>query len=230
MNRYAEFLKEIMESNDAEAVLRFFRLIIFASILSVAIALVIYVLRAIGVYTMAKSAGVSAPWMAFVPLVNGFTFGAIAEKYVKRDGSKTVKFSWILLFLSVAKSLLSIVFLVVSVIQTRQFFALLESNQEFSIPQEAMRAFFPVVFLFFLIAGIGLAHLILHYVATYRLFLIFHYQNAALFTTLSVLGMLFASDLIEPILLFVVRKHTPVFDYREQLNRMSQNLQEPDEI
>ena len=78
-------------------------LMVFAGIMIVYFAflgiilLAMYLLEAVGLYGMAKRSGISRPWRGFVPFANTFLFGKIAEKYRRRDGKRSAKFSVLLL-------------------------------------------------------------------------------------------------------------------------------------
>lgn len=66
-----------------------------------AIAATTYVLRAIGLYTMAKNRGVENAWLAWVPVGNNWLLGQIADDAALRQGKKT-NYSLILLVLTAA--------------------------------------------------------------------------------------------------------------------------------
>ena len=71
-----------------EAVSFFLTVFIGVFAVSISIGIVIYLLEAIGVYKMAKSAEIKNPWLAFIPVANDWVFGTLAEKYKKKNGSK----------------------------------------------------------------------------------------------------------------------------------------------
>lgn len=59
--------------------------------------IVSYVLTAWALYTIAKRRGLSSPWMAWVPLVNVWTLGAVSDQYrLVTKGEKKNKRKWLL--------------------------------------------------------------------------------------------------------------------------------------
>lgn len=58
-----------------------------------------YVLRSIGLYTMAKNRGIENAWLAWVPVGNSWLLGQIADEVNSRQGKKT-NYSLILLVLT----------------------------------------------------------------------------------------------------------------------------------
>ncbi|MBQ7726778.1 MAG: hypothetical protein IJT66_06510 [Clostridia bacterium] len=194
--------------------------------ISCLVALVLYLLRAFGVYKMAKTAGVNLPGLAFVPIINNWTFGAVAQKYVKRDGSRSAKFSVILLVLRIASMVLSVALCAAAVVAIVRFIAFVTPTVGGTVPvpgeipvppADAFTVFIPTVFLSFLTSAVGLAFSITHYVALWRICNAFDYGNGTLFTVLSVFF-----NFLEPIFLFLLRNKQPNFDYRAQMNQFYQ--------
>ena len=75
-----------------EVVSFFFTFFIGAIAVSAVIGIAIYLLESISVYKMAKSAEIKNPWLAFVPVANDWVFGTLAEKYKKKNGTKSARF------------------------------------------------------------------------------------------------------------------------------------------
>lgn len=61
-------------------------------------AIVVYVLRGIGLTKIAKKLGVKYRFLAWIPYAHAYLLGACAEQSMKRNGKKTWKWGWILLF------------------------------------------------------------------------------------------------------------------------------------
>ena len=66
-----------------------------------------YILTSLSLYTIADRRGISNPWLAWLPVVNSWTIGAIADDYDSRNGMKR---KWRLLLLIL--NLIIIVFIV----------------------------------------------------------------------------------------------------------------------
>ena len=79
-----------------EVVSFFFTFFIGAIAVSAVIGIAIYLLESISVYKMAKSAEIKNPWLVFIPVANDWVFGTLAEKYKKKNGTKSARFGIIL--------------------------------------------------------------------------------------------------------------------------------------
>ena len=216
------FINELIDSGISEsAITGFIAIMIFVLVFACAAALVFYLLRAVGVWKMAKTAEISSPWVAFIPVVNSFTLGKIAEKYRKRDGTKSAKFGVALLALNIITLVIGIlltVFTVNSVIEILK-------NAEYAVEADIdmtidmFSSLIPVIILYVLIMAAAFAYMIVYYVALWRVFSSFDYRNATLFTVLSVFF-----SFLGPIFLFILRNRQPVFDPREHFNFFNQSL------
>ena len=51
-------------------------------------AVVTIIFQGIGIMKMHEKLGLKGGWMAFVPLLNSYAMGKVAEQYVKADGRK----------------------------------------------------------------------------------------------------------------------------------------------
>lgn len=198
-------------------------LMVFASIMFiyfafiVIIALAMYLLEAVGLYGMAKSSGFSSPWRSFIPFANTFLFGKIAEKYQRRDGKRSAKFGGLLLAFEILTLIFSIatmalVISMISVLATSYNDS--ELNASIVVPMIAMLA------CCFVLIGVLIAYVVIYYVALWRIFTAFDYNNATVYFVLSILF-----SFLGPIFLFVLRNKQPVFDQREHFNYLYNNNQ-----
>ena len=198
-------------------------LMVFAGIMIVyfaffaIVAIVMYLLEAIGLYGMAKSSGISRPWRGFVPFANTFLFGKIAEKYQRRDGKRSAKFGGLLLAFEILTLLFSIatmafVISMISVLATSYNDS--ELNASIVVPMIAM------LVCCFVLIGVLIAYVVIYYVALWRIFTAFDYNNATVYLVLSIFFSFLA-----PIFLFVLRNKQPVFDPRERFNYFNNNQQ-----
>ena len=198
-------------------------LMVFASIMFiyfafiVIIALAMYLLEAVGLYGMAKSSGFSSPLRSFIPFANTFLFGKIAEKYQRRDGKRSAKFGGLLLAFEILTLFFSIttmafVISMISVLATSYNDS--ELNASIVVPMIAMLA------CCFVLIGVLIAYVVIYYVALWRIFTAFDYNNATVYFVLSILF-----SFLGPIFLFVLRNKQPVFDQREHFNYLYNNNQ-----
>ncbi len=177
------------------------------------IGLVLYILKAIGVYKMGKTAGANHPWIAFIPLINCFALGRVAEKYIKRDGSRSAKFSVILLVLRIGSVVLTALFVgsLISAIVALIADAGNAVTLDETLTMDSFQVFVPAVFLYLLTFATALTYSIVYYVALWRVYNAFDCSNGTLFLVLAIIF-----NFLEGIFLFALRNKQPVFDYRER--------------
>ena len=56
-------------------------IVVMVLLFALAIGIISYVFRSIGLYTIAKRRGIRNPWMAWVPLLHTWTIGSISDQY-----------------------------------------------------------------------------------------------------------------------------------------------------
>ena len=86
---------------------------------------------------------------------------------------------------------------------------------------EMFASIIPVILLTLAEVIVSIAYLVLFYVALWRIYSAYDYNNATLFLVLSIFFTFLA-----PIFLFVMRKKQPVFDPWERYNYLLNNNQE----
>ena len=191
-------------------------LMVFAGIMLVyfafigIIALALYLLQAIGLYRMAKKVGFSSPWRGFIPFANTFLFGKIAEKYVKKDGKPSAKFGGLLLAFEILTLVLAIVTIAFTV---SMIFVLVSSGDETELAYSIVAPMVTMFISCFVLMGVSIAYIVLYYVALWRIFTAFDYNNATVYFVLSILF-----SFLGPIFIFVLRNKQPVFDQKERFN------------
>lgn len=179
------------------------------------IALAMYLLEAFGLYGMAKGSGIGKPWRGFIPFANTFLFGKIAERYVKKDGKKSAKFGGLLLAFEILTLVLAFVTMtfVISMI-----FVLATAENETELANSIIVPIFAMLISCFVLVGVSIAYLVIGYVALWRIFTAFDYNNAIVYFVLSILF-----SFLGPIFLFVLRNKQPVFDTREHFKYLYSN-------
>lgn len=196
-------------------------LMVFAGIMLVyfaffgIIALVMYLLEAFGLYGMAKGSGISAPWRGFIPFANTFLFGKIAERYVKKDGKPSAKFGGLLL----AFEILTLVLAFATMAFAINVFSVLFAYLAYDTGDTAIiSATVSMIFSSIVLVGVSIAYVVIYYVALWRIFTAFDYNNATVYFVLSIFF-----SFLGPIFLFVLRNKQPVFDTREHFNYLYNN-------
>ena len=161
----------------------------------------LYVLRALGLYSIAKRRGINHPWMSWVPVLDLWVLGCISDQYqYVVNGKVRNKRKW-LLGLSIAMAVLYIVFAVL--IGVAVFGAVGGMTGSMSDNQLVATLLGPVMGLvvgLIPLVGIAIAVMVIRYVAMYDLYTSCNPQNNVLFLVLSIFF-----TVAEPFILFFVR-------------------------
>ncbi|MBQ7255465.1 MAG: hypothetical protein IJS31_04370 [Oscillospiraceae bacterium] len=169
------------------------------------LAIVMYILLAYGMYTIAKRRGIKAPWLAWVPIADLWTLGAIADHAVGVwKGKKGTLRYWLVV-------LESIVFLgtvvSVSMILGATLFGIMNYNDP-AVADTMIAG--GAIFICLLPLIIALA--VLEYIALYRLYKSCKPEQAGLFTVLTVLF-----DVTMPFFVFACRNSDEGLQTPEQI-------------
>lgn len=198
-------------------------LMVFAGIMIVyfaflgIIVLAMYLLEAVGLYGMAKNSGFSSPWRSFIPVANTFLFGKIAEKYRRKDGKPSAKFSVLLLVFEI----LTLVFAAACLAFTvSMIFVIIASSGESELGASIVAPMVAMLISCLVLVGVSIAYAVMYYVALWRIFAAFDYNNATVYLVLSIVF-----SFLGPIFLFILRNKQPVFDPREHFNYLYNNNQ-----
>ena len=196
-------------------------LMIFAGIMLVyfaffnIIAVAMYLLQAFGLYGMAKGSGIGKPWRGFIPFANTFLFGKIADRYVKKDGKRSAKFGGLLLAFEILTLVLAFV---TTAFVIGMIFVLATAESETELTNSIIVPMFAMLISCFVLMGVSIAYIVLYYVALWRIFTAYDYNNATVYFVLTILF-----SFLGPIFLFVLRNKQPVFDTREHFKYLYSN-------
>ena len=158
-------------------------------------ALVTYIFQ--GIMKMHEKLGLKGGWMAFVPLLNSYAMGKVAEQYIKQNGKKSVKFSVILLVGNIINMGFAFCSGFLSGISGTSASLGLSSEvlgviALFSLALSLIQLTFSVVFS------------VVVYIALWRIFAIFNNQSATLFLILTLF-----IGFVQPFLVFAIRNNEP---------------------
>ena len=192
-----------------ETVSFFLAIFIGTFTISLLIGLALYLLESIGVYKMAKSAEIKNPWLAFIPVANGWVFGTIAEKYKKKNGKKSARFGIILPVLEGIVLIEAIALTIFTVISIKEItgYALDAVNTSSEMAPEQFMSLIPVIILYFALMAVAIAYAVVFFIALWRVYSSFDKPNATLYIVLSVVFTISV-----PIILFIIRNRKPEFD------------------
>lgn len=182
------------------------------AICSLAVGLVFYLLQAFGIYGMSKKLGLCKPWLCFVPIINTYSFGSVAESYKLKSGKKPAKLGIWLLVLNILQTLAIIALLVVFVLLFAGILGVAESEglDVTTARAELLEVIIPFVVVYFITFAVSLTFKILRYVALWRIYDVFSKNTATLFLILS-----FLFPVLEPIFLVIIRNNPPMFNLIE---------------
>ena len=205
-----------------EVVSFFFTFFIGAIAVSAVIGIAIYLLESISVYKMAKSAEIKNPWLAFVPVANDWVFGTLAEKYKKKNGTKSARFGIILPVLEGIVLIEAIALTIFTVISIKEItgYALDAVNTSAEMAPEQFMSLIPVIILYFALIAVAIAYAVVFFIALWRVYSSFDKSNATLYIVLSVIFTISV-----PIILFIIRNRKPEFDPHNNIPYFSGTFQ-----
>ena len=155
----------------------------------------LYVLRSLGVYTVAKRRGLKHAWFAWVPVADHYLLGCISDQYryvVKAQNKSKRK---ILLVLDIAfVALLTVT--IVSFVGIAVNFAMGYMNES-----RMMSRMLGTLGLYLPVLGVGIAMTVFRYMALYDLYVSCDPKNSAMYTVLSIVF-----NVTEPFFIFFNRK------------------------
>ena len=205
-----------------EVVSFFFTFFIGAIAVSAVIGIAIYLLESISVYKMAKSAQIKNPWLAFIPVANDWVFGTLAEKYKKKNGTKSARFGIILPVLEGIVLIETIALTIFTVISIKEItgYALDAVNTSAEMAPEQFMSLIPVIILYFALMAVAIAYAVVFFIALWRVYYSFDKSNATLYIVLSVIFTISV-----PIILFIIRNRKPEFDPHNNIPYFSGTFQ-----
>lgn len=192
-----------------ETVSFFLAIFIGTFTISLLIGLALYLLESIGVYKMAKSAEIKNPWLAFIPVASDWVFGTLAEKYKKKNGTKSARFGIILPVLEGIVLIEAIALTIFTVISVKEItgYALDAVNTSAEMAPEQFMSLIPVIILYFALMAVAISYAVVFFIALWRVYSSFDKSNATLYIVLSVIFTISV-----PIILFIIRNRKPEFD------------------
>ena len=181
-----------------------------------------YVLRALGLYSIAKRRGINHPWMSWVPVLDLWVLGCISDQYqYVVNGKVKNKRKW-MLGLNIALAVLYIAFFVFCGVAV--FSALSGITGSMGTEKLVAALIGPAVGLLLgliPLVGIAIALMVIRYIALYDLYTSCTPQNNVLFLVLSIFF-----SVTEPFFLFFIRTKDEGMPPRRQQPQFEQIYQE----
>lgn len=152
------------------------------------LSLACYILVSVAVYTIAKRRELKRPWMAWIPVLNNWLLGSIADqyRYVARGENKSKR--KVLLNLSIASTVLGVVVCgsAVDVILKLTNVVINVYNEE-QILQSLTGSLMAIMALGLPMLGVALAYIIVYYMALWDIYQSLDPTNSTMYLVLSIL-------------------------------------------
>jgi len=164
--------------------------LIVVLVMLVFMAIAVYLFQAIGLYKLSKNRGYGKAWLSFIPIINIYTMGEIADN-IKANLSKKTCYTKTLLVLNASIIPFSILYLIINSNSIAYFWQKLEFGADNSTQIATT----------IVLSIIVISTAIITYIVLYRIYAEYSKQNANLFIALSILFSL------HPFILFAIRNN-----------------------
>ena len=175
-----------------------------SNLVSGALGIAAYVLMSLGLYTIAQRRGIKNPWMAWVPVLNLWILGSIADQYryvVRGEVRSRRKVLIVLAILQAVAVIALFVMLISMMVNIMMRLPELERMTEDQALKFVLSSVLPMVGALLVMLVVSIVTTVFEYVAYYDLFASCDPENKVLFL---VLGILFSVTL--PFFVFACRK------------------------
>ncbi len=180
-------------------------------LLSSIFGIVAYVFQSIGLFKMAKNLNLNHAWMAWVPLLNTYTFGKIGSQYVKKDGKPSAKFGGWLIGLEIAMFAL-LICMIASIIAMIPSIIGMAISENYASYDNLIGSILGVLLSSVGISGVSIAYSVIYYIALWRIYAVFDNSTATVFLIVSIL---FSPAM--PFILFAIRNNKPALTHNERM-------------
>ena len=199
---------------------------ILTSSFSVIASVILFIVCGLALFSMQKNLKYKNAWICFVPFLNIFAFGRVAQKFIRRDGIKSAKLGPILLIMYILKMLTACAFLVLFTVSLSEIIANASSAIEKDILMtiDMFSSMIPAIALYFIFLAFAISYKIIYFVALWRIYGIFCNENAKIFIIFSIL-----LNFLAPFFLFFNRNREPKRSYEEREHGNYQNFDLIDE-
>lgn len=174
---------------------------------------IFYFLGAYAIFNISNKIGLKASFISFFPFLKSFALGRIAEKYIKRNGSKSAKLSIILFIFSILQSVLLVAFVFSTIYALFNTILNIEDAiaNDIKVTIDMFSSFVAVIILFFILLVCAICYRVFFGIVIWRVYAIFDYKMATIYTIISVVF-----SFVSSILLFIIRNNAPDFNYESR--------------
>ncbi len=162
------------------------------------ISLGIHFIQAYGLFRMAKSCGLERPWLAWIPVANNYTIGAVAKCNAVKQRKKPMAYDKILLGLSLASVVTMILMILILISMMTSMIAGLPEgyySEEFimnpsvgdATEEILMVSILGFVLVYLACLAVSITYTVFWYIALWQVFKLFDEKNAVVYLVLSLL-------------------------------------------
>ncbi len=177
-----------------------FWLIYMLVLMGVSVAM--YVLRSLGMYTIAKRRGISRPWLSWIPVADNYLLGCISDQYQYVVKGKNKSKRRALLILGIVLAVIYVAFIANTInIVANAVTGALNNMDEDALVAGMIGPIFGMMGLSIPLLGVTIALVVVRFMALYDLYTSCSPQNSVMFLVLSIFF-----NVTEPFFIFFNRK------------------------
>ena len=174
---------------------------LLSNLWSIGLNIVAYVLTSLALYTVAVRRDIKNPWLSWIPVVNCWIIGSLSDQYRYVVKGQVKNKRKILLTLNIISWVISVAIVVLAVfVGVKAFGATIKGAAEEALLDLVLGPVFIILGLCVPMAGVGIAAMVVRYMAMYDIYTSCTPQNNVLFLVLSILF-----NIAEPFFLFFTR-------------------------
>ena len=152
------------------------------------LSVVLYVLRSLGLYSIAKNRGIRHPWLSWIPVADSYLLGCVSDQYQYVVKGRNKSKRKIMLVLSIVLCALYVVFFAnFAGMFSKIISGVLHSHAMETILPSIFGTLMRILILMLPMLGVAIAQMVLHYMAMYDLYSSCSPQNNVLFLVLNIL-------------------------------------------
>ena len=189
---------------------------------SIGIAVALYAMRAMSLYSIAERRGIRKPWLAWLPVGDMWILGCISDqyRYVTKGQVKNKRKILLVLSLLVFAALVAVLVLVVSLVTTMT--GIPEEIQDSVLMGQMLGTVLGLLLLYLVLWGVAVAVIVLQFMALYDLYASCDPENKVLYLLLNIFFVV-----TMPIFLLVCRKKDLGMPPRTQPMEPVETIPEP---
>lgn len=208
---YGEFFGDFstMMGEDMAFLSRFLIVYLVVWLLSMGYSILVYVLQSLGLYTVANRRGIHHPWMAWLPVVNLWILGSVADQYQYVAKGKVTNRRKVMLGLNIAMYVMLLLILIFAFILG--FSAATAGFGGSLVPADMILPAVVVLVLYLALLVVAIVLTVFQYIASYDLYVSCDPNNAVAFLVLSIFF-----NFLTPYFVFACRKKDKGMPPRKQ--------------